>query len=841
MASLRELLLRISGDPSGAKRALAEINRELITSDRQAKASSAGFRAFGESLSNIGTSLAASVTLPIAGFAGVALKAAGDIEALKLGLNSITKSAQETERQFAALREVAKLPGLGLEEAAQGATNLQALGFSFEKSRAILLNFGNALASVGRGRDDLQEVIRQLGQLGARGQVTADNLRPIIERVPQVAGIIKREFGGDALGNPAETFKKLGVSSEEFIDVLIRELGKIPQVTGGIKNDFENLSDSVKIALADAGQALAPFAKQVIDQFAVPAIASVSSVAQAFRDLSPGAQSATIAVTGFVATLPLATAALGGLVKQFGALAAFLGTGGGPIALGIAAVGTAIAVNSYQLAQLESDLDAAIKRYKELNSSGTAAAENLKQSLTGLQDGWRKLNQGDLEKAKAQFDALPESVKRSTGEFRSFSEGLGLTVKVLTPAESATKAIGAALEGAGKKARESSSHFKAIPFLEKSQEGRILAAQLSIIKSRYDEFIQSVARLRVDGGGDIFGIAAPKMVSDLDDLNAATKESIVVQGQFRDALSSVPAAMFDYAAAMKQVDLAGAKARQAFDTRDMEAMSKKTQDELKKSEKASKEFGRQVSLITNDVARNITDLIFKGGKFKDVMVDALESVAKALVRLALEKTLTAIAGKLTGILTSIPGIGKALGGLFGGAAGSVAGSVGGQVAGTVASTAGGQVAGQVIGGAISAGGSAASTAAGIAGQAAGTGLSAAVGIVTGAVSAISGVIGNFQFAAMNKSLDLIEKETRYSQIHLGYILEKLNQYLPMVNSIHDRLATIVTQGVGVYNAAGDGGLRLASGGSVVVNINGAGDPDAVGNAVVSKLRQLGFA
>ena len=56
-----------------------------------------------------------------------------------------------------------------------------------------------------------------------------------------------------------------------------------------------------------------------------------------------------------------------------------------------------------------------------------------------------------------------------------------------------------------------------------------------------------------------------------------------------------------------------------------------------------------------------------------------------------------------------------------------------------------------------------------------------------------------------------------------------------------RYALLGLLGVGVYNAAGDGGLRLASGGSVVVNINGAGDPDAVGNAVVSKLRQLGFA
>jgi hypothetical protein len=55
------------------------------------------------------------------------------------------------------------------------------------------------------------------------------------------------------------------------------------------------------------------------------------------------------------------------------------------------------------------------------------------------------------------------------------------------------------------------------------------------------------------------------------------------------------------------------------------------------------------------------------------------------------------------------------------------------------------------------------------------------------VSAISGVIGNFQMAGMNKTLDLIEKEVRYSQIHLLHILENTNAYLPELASIRGYL------------------------------------------------------
>lgn len=851
MSASANLLVRIAADITGF--------------DRATRTALGRIKGLASDMEALGTRLSLGVTLPLAAFGGSALKAAGDIEALKLGLNSITKSATETERQFKALREVAKLPGLGLEEAVRGATNLQALGFSFEKSRQILLNFGNALAAVGRGRDDLNEVIRQLGQLGARGQVTADNLKPIIERVPQVATIIREKFGADALGNPAETFKKLGISAQELINILVTELGaRVPQVTGGIKNAFENLSDDTKNALSDIGNALAKPAQAFVNDFASPILVKLGELGREFQKLPEWQKNTVLAFTGIAGAAPLVIGGLGAVVRitieTAGALqklAAVL-TGGaivdgiraiqiafgaqfiGPLTLAqtrlVAFASTALAVAPYvALAGAIAYLGSKYLDLREAVGDNEKAADLERRTLA--------LTAIALKQKGADIKELERRYKQGEIGVREFQKGLQAAAIEIGKTAKATPELASNLDKVGTAAKVAADKFKAIPFLEKSDEGRILAAQVAIIKQRYDELIGSIAKFRVQGGQQsIFDEKLPDQVDDVTSamkrLDAQTSNSIVVQQQYKKAVASVPEAMFDYAAAYDAMTTAAAKGRQAFDTRDMEAMSKATEAELKKSEKTAKEFSRQVSLITNDVARNITDLIFQGGKFKDVMVDALESVAKALVRLALEKTLTSIAGKLTGLLTQIPVLGKALGGLFGGAAGSAAGAVGGQVAGSVAGSVGGQVAGQAIGGAIGAGGSAASTAAGIAGQAAGAGISAAVGIVTGAVSAISGVIGNFQFAAMNKSLDLIEKETRYSQIHLLNILEKLNQYLPMVNSIHDRLATIVTQGIGVYNAPGDGGLRLAPE-SIQIVVNGAGDPKAVAQMVVKELRLAG--
>ena len=55
--------------------------------------------------------------------------------------------------------------------------------------------------------------------------------------------------------------------------------------------------------------------------------------------------------------------------------------------------------------------------------------------------------------------------------------------------------------------------------------------------------------------------------------------------------------------------------------------------------------------------------------------------------------------------------------------------------------------------------------------------------ISAAVSAISDVVSNFQFAHMNTALGRIEESDRRSEIHLSYILEKINAYLPNLGDL----------------------------------------------------------
>jgi hypothetical protein len=100
-----------------------------------------------------------------------------------------------------------------------------------------------------------------------------------------------------------------------------------------------------------------------------------------------------------------------------------------------------------------------------------------------------------------------------------------------------------------------------------------------------------------------------------------------------------------------------------------------------------------------------------------------------------------------------------------------------------------QLAGWGIGGGSSAAGAVGSaggsggSVAGSAASAAGSGLAGVVGAIGSVATAISSIVGNFQMAGMNKSLDLIEHEVRYSQIHLENSLNLYNRYLPKLEGM----------------------------------------------------------
>jgi tape measure domain-containing protein len=257
----------------------------------------------GKRMENIGKTLSVGVSLPLAGLGVAAVSSAMKMESLEKGLIAVSGSSEAAQAQLERLKEVAKLPGLGLEEAVQGSVNLQAAGFSAEEAEASLQAFGNALATVGKGRAELDGVILALGQIQSKGKVSAEEINQLAERVPQIRQVMVEAFGTAV----PEEIGKAGISAKEFVNTVTTELLKLPQVTGGLGNAFENLQDATTTSLARIGDGISKSLN--LEGLFNGLAAGLDKLSIGFEQLDPSAQAAITAIGAVaIGVGPLVTA-----------------------------------------------------------------------------------------------------------------------------------------------------------------------------------------------------------------------------------------------------------------------------------------------------------------------------------------------------------------------------------------------------------------------------------------------------------------------------------------------------------------------------------------------------
>lgn len=318
------LNIPIGADPSDLRRGMQEAERIIESSSQRIRSSVERIGNLGQQLAGLGATLTASLTLPIVGLATASIQAYGDIQALQKGLEAVTGSAQKANDEFTRLKEVAKLPGIGLNEAVKGSINLQSIGLSARTSRDILLQFGNAIATVGKGRVEFERAIYGVTQLANTSFPLGEDLNIIADALPQVRTLLQDTFGATR----SDDLAKMGVSSKQVLDAILQGLGKLPRVTGGIKNAFENLKDSMTISLGRIG-------KIIDDAFDIGSIVDkitgyVDKIVSAFESLDPSIQKIILVVLGLVAALGPLLVAVGGFMALLPVLTA-----------GIAGIGTA--------------------------------------------------------------------------------------------------------------------------------------------------------------------------------------------------------------------------------------------------------------------------------------------------------------------------------------------------------------------------------------------------------------------------------------------------------------------------------------------------------------------
>jgi tape measure domain-containing protein len=298
--AIGKLLLKLGIDTTNLDKELGKVEKSMTR--------------FGQNMSNLGSTLTQSLTLPIIGVGAAALKSFADMEKLQNGLIAIMGSSEGAAIELEKLRKVAENPGLALPEVVKASASLQSVGMSADAARETITQFGNAVARAGGGAEQFDGVVLALSQISAVGKVTQEDLNQIKERLPEFARVMKEEFGVVT----AEGIRELGISSEEFIQRSVGALSNLERANGGLGNAFDNLKDNVTNSLAELGKAI----NNSLNLEAAFTVLSekINYLVEGFKSLNPETQGFIVKAALIVAAIGPAIFIVGKLITTFGAM-----------------------------------------------------------------------------------------------------------------------------------------------------------------------------------------------------------------------------------------------------------------------------------------------------------------------------------------------------------------------------------------------------------------------------------------------------------------------------------------------------------------------------------------
>lgn len=289
--------------------------------------------------------------LAIAGIGAASVKAAADMEQTRKAFTTLLKDATLAKDFLAELETFTantpfELPGL-----LQASKKMLAFGFTAQQVIPVLTAVGDSAAALGMGQDGIDRLTIAIGQMQAKGKVSAEEMLQLAE-----AGVPAWQMLADAMGTSIPQAMKMAekgtIDSATGIQAIISGMnskfgGMMQEQSSTINGMLSNIQDSIgqtMVVIGDEiteGLDLKPALKEAQDDLSdFAAKVKSSGIAEAIRDTVPPAVGATIAAFAAVltATAIPAMAKLG--LSAASTAAAFAGITG-PIALAAAGIGAA--------------------------------------------------------------------------------------------------------------------------------------------------------------------------------------------------------------------------------------------------------------------------------------------------------------------------------------------------------------------------------------------------------------------------------------------------------------------------------------------------------------------
>lgn len=202
----------------------------------------------------------AAVAAGIASVGKRAITLAAELEQAKIGFTTMLGGAKQADQFLRDLTQFAATTPFELRGLVDSSKRLLAFGFEAKGVIPIMTAVGNAVAGLGGGKEVLDGVTTALGQMAAKGKVSAEEMNQLAER-----GIPAWKMLADGIGvsipQAMKMAEKGAIDANTAIVSIINGMNeKFPDMMAKQSQSFSgamsNLQDSADIALTKIGTAI---------------------------------------------------------------------------------------------------------------------------------------------------------------------------------------------------------------------------------------------------------------------------------------------------------------------------------------------------------------------------------------------------------------------------------------------------------------------------------------------------------------------------------------------------------------------------------------------------------
>lgn len=560
------LFVKLNLDMSGLQRGLEQAKAQVAgLGDRlqsAMKAAEPGSKALAASLAAVGAA---------AGALGLkTIKMAGQMEQSRIAFTTMLGSAEAADAFLRELYDFAARTPFEIEGLQQSARQLLAFGFHAQEIIPMMEAIGNAVSGLGGGAVEIERVVRALGQMQAKGKVTAEEMMQLAELGIPVWDILAEKIGV-SIPEAMNKASKGGISAAEGINAIIEGMNErfpdmMQKQSDSLLGIWANFEDNVSMILTRIGDDLIETfnlkgkLKSAVEALErLQAIIGEEGLQGLFDQLSTRAKMAIAAIAGAI------TAAL---IPAFVALATAIWGAMAPL-LPFMAVGAAIAALAYTIYKAWSDNMFGIQ--DKVKTTGAVISSAFQVAVASIMTAFNKLKEIVLRILQGIMNAVEPLV--------------GVLGKVAPSFESAFKRAQAAIKTKGDAASKEAE--------KQAAKLREAAASLQISAAEMREAFSSWSTPGTSVGLGDFRIKDKLDVSSVLGLGAAG-ESI------SDTMSKV-------AAAGSKVAAAGSKAAQTLRAA-WEATAESLENRLAQVKTAFEIKGNQLDITGNKAQQLRNDI-----------------------------------------------------------------------------------------------------------------------------------------------------------------------------------------------------------------------------------------